>query len=261
MDGYNITLNAAVIPYFLLFISHTVIALAPRGFTNVCPKNQIEVKLASTRLKCGEDKYGNNQYMCLPNKEKSSLVEFCFTGVLGAEEKGYCLEFFEGKIVHHSCLLFEYGCPDEEYYDIDFFKYPACQTIDIKARCYVLDPSCARKVKTEEKTASNDSKYVLYILLGGIVFVMVPSLCVLGWCIWRKLNREQTGQPIVIRDQRGSPVIVFQRSRSPTGSSLSAVFITHPDETMTPEPPEENTPNGNLIPAFRQTDTEHWTSI
>lgn len=256
MDGYSITLNAAVLPYFLLFISDTIIALeAPRDFTKVCPKNQIEVKLASTRLKCGKDKYGNNQYMCLPNKEKSSLVEFCFTGVLGAEEKGYCLEFSEGKIVHHSCLLFEYGCPDEEYYDIDFFKYPACQTIDIKARCYVLDPSCARKVKTEEKTASNDSKYFLYILLGVIVFViMVPSLCVLGWCIWRRLNREQTGQPIVFQDREGVVIIHL------AGSSRSAIFITGPETTMTPDHPEENTPNDHLIPALRQTNTEHRTS-
>lgn len=258
MAGYSTTLNAAVFQYFLLFISDTVIALAPTGFTKRCPTNQFEVDIASTRLNCGKDKYGNNQYMCLPNKEKSSLIEFCFTGVLGAEEKGYCLEFFEGKIVHHSCLLFKYGCPDKEYYDTEFFKYPACQTIDTKANCYVLDASCERKVKTEEKSASNDSTIFPYILLGGVVFVLgVAGLCVIGWCIWKRLNRGETGSAIFLQDRNGNPVVVLNRSRSRsvTESSLSAVLITCQDSTVTPNHQEENTPNDQLIPVFRQANT------
>lgn len=71
-----------------------------------------------------------------------------------------------------------------------FLTDPACQTIDTKANCYVLDASCERKVKTEEKSASNDSTIFPYILLGGIVFVLgVAGLCVIGWCIWKRLNR------------------------------------------------------------------------
>lgn len=55
---------------------------------NSCPKNKLDTIKASETLKCGKDKYNNNQYMCLPNKKKSSLMEFCFNGVIGAEEKG-----------------------------------------------------------------------------------------------------------------------------------------------------------------------------
>lgn len=55
---------------------------------NVCPKNVHDVLQASNRLGCGNDSYGNNQYLCLPNKDKSSLVEFCFQGVMGIVEKG-----------------------------------------------------------------------------------------------------------------------------------------------------------------------------
>lgn len=58
------------------------------ALVNVCPKNEHDVIQASTRLGCGNDRYGNNQYMCLPNKDKSSLVEFCFQGVMGIVEKG-----------------------------------------------------------------------------------------------------------------------------------------------------------------------------
>lgn len=71
-----------------------------------------------------------------------------------------------------------------------FLTDPACQTIDTNANCYVLDASCARKVKTEEKSASNDFTIVSYVLLGGVVFVLeVAGLCVIRWCIWKRLNR------------------------------------------------------------------------
>ena len=56
--------------------------------TNICPRNQTEVKRASDILGCGSDVYGNNQYLCLPNAEKTSLVQFCVEGLMGMMEKG-----------------------------------------------------------------------------------------------------------------------------------------------------------------------------
>lgn len=58
------------------------------ALVNVCPKNELDVIQASTRLGCGNDIYGNNRYLCLPNKNKTSLVELCFQGVMGIVEKG-----------------------------------------------------------------------------------------------------------------------------------------------------------------------------
>lgn len=55
---------------------------------NICPMNQTEVERASSILGCGSDIYGNNQYMCLPNAEKTSLVQFCVDGLMGMMEKG-----------------------------------------------------------------------------------------------------------------------------------------------------------------------------
>lgn len=40
------------------------------------------------KLGCDNDKYGNSQYMCLPKKDKTSLVELCFDGVMGIRNKG-----------------------------------------------------------------------------------------------------------------------------------------------------------------------------
>ena len=53
-----------------------------------CPKNRTEVEEAGRRLGCGQDKYGNNQYMCLPNVEKTSLVEFCYDQLMGIVPPG-----------------------------------------------------------------------------------------------------------------------------------------------------------------------------
>lgn len=58
------------------------------ALVNDCPKIEQDVIQASKRLGCGNDIYGNNQYLCLPNKNKTSLVEFCFQGFMGIVEKG-----------------------------------------------------------------------------------------------------------------------------------------------------------------------------
>ena len=55
---------------------------------NICPRNPTELERASDFLGCGSDEYGNNQYMCLPNAEKTSLFEFCYDGLMGMKEKG-----------------------------------------------------------------------------------------------------------------------------------------------------------------------------
>lgn len=55
---------------------------------NTCPSTWNEVKKASKRLGCGNDMFGKDQYMCLPNTEKTSLIEFCYNGIMGIKEKG-----------------------------------------------------------------------------------------------------------------------------------------------------------------------------
>lgn len=55
---------------------------------NKCPERLTEVKEASKRIGCGRDKFNNDQYMCIPNEEKTSLVEFCYDGIMGIKEEG-----------------------------------------------------------------------------------------------------------------------------------------------------------------------------
>ena len=72
---------------------------------STCPKNLTEVEVASTRLKCGADDHGHSQYMCLPNVEKTSLVEFCYKDTLGIRQKRYGT-YQSNKI----CYLIVYFC-------------------------------------------------------------------------------------------------------------------------------------------------------
>lgn len=57
-------------------------------FVTTCPSNLTEKILASNRLGCENDIYGNNQYICAPNEAKTSLVEICNDGIMGIVEEG-----------------------------------------------------------------------------------------------------------------------------------------------------------------------------
>lgn len=165
------------------------------AFVNECPKNETEVIMSSKRLKCGTDKYGNNQYICVPNKEKSSLVELCYDGIIGPQENGNCIEESEGKLIPYNCSRFRYGCPDGIFDSNAVFKYPACQEINTHYRCYVMEPSCQpREAKKENDVA------VLYACLGVFVavIIVVAILLYLKWkskrnstCIYEKTNTEE----------------------------------------------------------------------
>ena len=48
-----------------------------------CPTNLTKVIEASRKLGCKNDEYGNNQYLCLPIVDNTSLVEFCYGGIMG----------------------------------------------------------------------------------------------------------------------------------------------------------------------------------
>lgn len=58
------------------------------AFVNNCPTTLHGIEIASKRLGCKYDQYGNNQYLCVPNVEKTSLVELCYDGIMGIQQKG-----------------------------------------------------------------------------------------------------------------------------------------------------------------------------
>lgn len=143
------------------------------AFVDFCPTTTSEVVKASQRLGCENDRYGNNQYICVPNTEKTSLVELCFDGIMGIVRKGYCQAIDGKRLVFNNCTRFLSGCPQEHYWTSDFYKYPQCNAIDTKSNCYLMEPACQSSVH-DEVTIQHDyiAKVIIFIML-AVMFVSV----------------------------------------------------------------------------------------
>lgn len=141
---------------------------------NVCPTTKEEVNIAAKRNGCRNGTNGRSSYMCIPNKEKTTLVEFCYNENIGIHEKGNCLEASLGRITEHSCSNFPYGCPDSDYFKDELYKYPACQHINTNNHCYVMDPLCQSKTPIVE---TKDSRvFYACFTVCGIAFLIIGAI-------------------------------------------------------------------------------------
>lgn len=168
------------------------------AFVDNCPTTLHEIEMASKRLGCKYDQYGNNQYICVPNVEKTSLVELCYDGIMGIQQKGYCIAAAGNTLITNSCENFSMGCPQEHYRSSEFFKYPQCQAINTQHQCYFMDPFCPPQVHnqdTSDQDTSNqntsDQKKSATIILLIVVFVMIFFYVLLTWilCKLQKLTK------------------------------------------------------------------------
>lgn len=164
---------------------------------HVCPSNQTEIDESSRRIGCGKDKYGNTQYMCISNGNKTSLVEFCFNGTMGLEEKGHCLEAVGGNIIRYNCSKFLTGCPESHFHKYDFYKYDACKSIDPLHHCYVLEPSCQPSVPSKE-TLIFSSVFYAYL----IIYAFCVS-CMFLLIVKQRKKKLKTGQPATTSKDEG----------------------------------------------------------
>ncbi|XP_056015018.1 uncharacterized protein LOC125676214 isoform X1 [Ostrea edulis] len=188
------------------------------GIVESCPGNSTGFAEASSRLNCGRDQYGNDQYICVPNYNKTALVEFCYDGIMGFRQRGNCLEVSEGELFKRSCAGFVEGCPETHFKINTIYKYPACLTINTDYKCYIADPSCPNKtwefttedtwgssITSFETTFSNTTeKYdsttlptnavPVGAIVGGLVAFLVIIGIVIGFVVWkRRKKRKRTG--------------------------------------------------------------------
>lgn len=157
------------------------------ALTSRCPENKTEVHEASKRIGCGVDDYGNIQYMCMPNMEKSSLVEFCFNDAMGIEEKGNCLENSNGEINRYNCSSFTSGCPNTTFYKYNLYEYPACLEINTKNRCYVMDPSCPSQVPNIGQSDDKENDTLIVIAM-TLFFIMINVIAVAYFMYCRRIR-------------------------------------------------------------------------
>ncbi|XP_062607477.1 uncharacterized protein LOC134269299, partial [Saccostrea cucullata] len=109
-----------------------------------CPLSQEKTTEAATRLGCDEDENRRSRYVCVPNKNLTVLIEFCFTKtIVGIYEKGHCLRSIgKGFLDQISCSGFTEGCPDQYFRSTDLYKYPACLHLNPEERCFIAERSC-----------------------------------------------------------------------------------------------------------------------
>lgn len=153
------------------------------AFVTTCPSNLTEKISASNRLGCENDIYGNNQYICAPNKAKTSLVEICHDGIMGIVEEGNCLRVAGTKFETVSCLNFSSGCPTHHYWSYEFYMHFACQKINTQLHCYEMDPACQLQVQDEVTETHNNM--ILGWTIAAALLVVVVAVFIYVFCLKR----------------------------------------------------------------------------
>lgn len=198
---------------------------------NDCPINKEAWELASARLKCNR----THGYHCVPNKQFTSLIEFCYPkGYKYPFEKGNCLELAGNGILNQvSCKTFSSGCPDRFFFSNELYKFPKCLSINANENCFEADIPCICSRYTDVRTSTNkatdsqdeeSSKYfnttigfaicLSFLFLTLIIVVILKIIKFLKQkSIWfRKghkleknaLNTDEEAELIVIKDE-GNP--------------------------------------------------------
>ncbi|XP_062613715.1 heat shock 70 kDa protein 12A-like [Saccostrea cucullata] len=108
-----------------------------------CPQNKADWDLRSRQLNCSNDDTKTHRYHCVPNGQKTALLEFCYDVIRPLVQKDNCMELAQsGTLNQHWCKNFLSGCPEKYYYSDESYLYPNCSRINLYGKCYVADPSC-----------------------------------------------------------------------------------------------------------------------
>lgn len=142
------------------------------AFATTCPTNLTDKILASRRLGCRKDIYGNDLYICAPNELKTSLVEICNDGIMGIVEEGNCLSVAGTKYETVSCLNFSSGCPTNYYWSYESYIHSACQKINTQLHCYEMDPACQLQVPNEV-TETREIIILAWTFAAALIVVLV----------------------------------------------------------------------------------------
>ncbi|XP_062570400.1 uncharacterized protein LOC134232454 isoform X2 [Saccostrea cucullata] len=165
------------------------------GYTvDSCPGNKTEYTTSATRLGCGVDENGRSQYVCVPNHQRSSLVEFCYKSTVGFYEKGNCIEVYEsGNLDQTNCLNFTDGCPANHFILSDLYKFPQCHRINPLERCFFAEPSCSNITQHPNKPLENRTLHTAAVagITIGVVGVILAVVLVM---IYLLVKRRQKGR-------------------------------------------------------------------
>ncbi|XP_062610908.1 uncharacterized protein LOC134272727, partial [Saccostrea cucullata] len=147
-----------------------------------CPTNASSWLSNGIKLQCPNDTLGRNLYQCVPNDDRSSLVEFCLQGSIGRYGANLCpYAVSTGHLDALNCSTFLSGCPEESYNTNEVYKYHACLEINPEEKCYFANENCPN----DSMSISQNTTYVFQpeddttAVIAGVVSTVIIALIVL----------------------------------------------------------------------------------
>lgn len=109
---------------------------------NKCPINESDFEEAAIRMNCSQ----NTRYLCAPDRNLSSLIEFCTDVRRSLYGPDNCVRLEgRGYLNHFNCVGFSSGCPSTHYNDDEIYRYPACLSINRDLNCFIADTNCRER--------------------------------------------------------------------------------------------------------------------
>lgn len=191
-----------------------------------CPRNAFDWEASSQRLNCTKA----HMYHCNPY-EAIQLYEFCYEKDVFKVKKGHCLALTEHGILNQDgCHYFSQGCPSDDYYSNESYKYQSC--LSINGKCYTEDRYCncleatakptgtyitksidagtkpndayTRRSKTDTGSSGNQYKY----LPGFIVTLVISFLSIgLNCYLWYKYKWKPQNERSGVDAKERNPLI------------------------------------------------------
>nr|XP_022291880.1 uncharacterized protein LOC111103131 isoform X2 [Crassostrea virginica] len=145
-----------------------------------CPANAVDWKQAAMQRNCSLTGV-RNTYMCLPNQEKTTLLEFCYDEVRPMVQEELA---GSGTINQYGCTMFTAGCPKNPYLSDFIYNHSSCLNINTQYGCYHEDPSCPKKTFNgleRDLTYLTTGEYWLAGLVIGILVLIAVFILIISW--------------------------------------------------------------------------------
>ncbi|XP_078322460.1 uncharacterized protein LOC144622056 isoform X2 [Crassostrea virginica] len=162
-----------------------------------CPANAGDWKQAAKQRNCNLTGV-RNTYLCLPNQEKTTILEFCYDEVRPMVQEDNCIELAgSGTINQYGCTMFTAGCPKNPYLSDFIYNHSSCLNINTQDGCYHEDPSCPNKTfngLVRDLTYHTTGEYwIAGLVIGILVLIAVFALIISRRRIYR-FRRSRKGE-------------------------------------------------------------------
>nr|XP_034322229.1 uncharacterized protein LOC105333531 isoform X9 [Crassostrea gigas] len=167
--------------------------------TDMCPRDKTEWDKRSSAINCTK----NNGYICIPNENRTALLEFCYIYQTTWISKGVCLYLIKrySRVDSYKCNKFAYGCPDIAYKATQLIHYKSCTSIG--NGCFLAEPLCKKEWKDnttdyEQTTQHKDIEIypvednTMEVLLVTVISIMLILILIIVYvcCRRRKCSKS-----------------------------------------------------------------------